>query len=169
MLRLSKLADYAVVVLVRLSHHDGEVTTSPTLAQATGVPEPTVAKVLKALCAAGLVASTRGARGGYRLVRPLHAIPVAVVIRAIDGPISLTACVDGATGGCEAQEICPRAGALGPGQRGDPRRPDPYHAGPDGRAAALRRRPRRPPSRPSSPCPSSSCRVRPRCLPLPRP
>ncbi len=114
MLRLSKLADYAVVVLVRLSHHDGEVTTSPTLAQATGVPEPTVAKVLKALGAAGLVASTRGARGGYRLARSLHAIPVAAVIDAIDGPISLTACVDGATGGCEAQETCPIRGRWDP-------------------------------------------------------
>jgi FeS assembly SUF system regulator len=114
MLRLSKLTDYAVVVLVRLSHHDGEVTTSPTLAQATGVPEPTVAKVLKALCAAGLVASQRGARGGYRLARPLESIPVATVITAIDGPISLTACVDGATGGCEAQEVCPIRGRWDP-------------------------------------------------------
>ena len=114
MLRLSKLADYAVVVLVRLSHHGGEVTTSPTLAQATGVPEPTVAKVLKALCAAGLVASTRGARGGYRLVRSLEAIPVSTVIVAIDGPISLAACVDGAIGGCEAQEKCPIRGRWDP-------------------------------------------------------
>ena len=114
MLRLSKLADYAVVVLVQLSHHGGEVTTSPTLAQATGVPEPTVAKVLKGLCAAGLVASTRGARGGYRLVRPLEAIPVSAVIVAIDGPISLAACVDGATGGCEAQEKCPIRGRWDP-------------------------------------------------------
>lgn len=105
MLRLSKLTDYAVVVLVRLSHQ-GKVTTSPTLAHATGVPEPTVAKVLKALCANGLVASQRGARGGYRLARPLSSIPIASVITAIDGPISLTACVDGATGGCEAQEKC---------------------------------------------------------------
>ena len=113
MLRLSKLTDYAVVVLVRLSHH-ADVTTSPTLAQATGVPEPTVAKVLKALGASGLVLSQRGARGGYRLARPLSAIPIAAVITAIDGPISLTACVDGATGGCEAQEICPVRGRWDP-------------------------------------------------------
>ena len=113
MLRLSKLTDYAVVVLVRLSHED-RLTTSPALAQSTGVPEPTVAKVLKALCADGLVASQRGARGGYRLARPLAAIPVARVITAIDGPISLTACVDGATGGCEAQSTCPIRGRWDP-------------------------------------------------------
>ncbi len=113
MLRLSKLTDYAVVVLVRLSHH-GEVTTSPTLAQATGIPEPTVAKVLKALGGAGLVTSQRGARGGYRLGRPLDTIDIARVITAIDGPISLTACVDGATGGCEAESVCQIRGRWDP-------------------------------------------------------
>ena len=113
MLRLSKLTDYAVVVLVRLSRHD-EVTTSPPLAQAPGIPEPTVAKVLKALGGAGLVSSQRGARGGYRLARPLHKIDVASVIVAIDGPISLTACVDGATGGCEAEAVCQVRGRWDP-------------------------------------------------------
>ena len=113
MLRLSKLTDYAVVVLVQLDSSGG-VTTSPALAQETGVPEPTVAKVLKALAAAGLVTSHRGARGGYRLARALEEIPVARVIAAIDGPISLTACVDGATGGCEAQCQCPIRGRWDP-------------------------------------------------------
>jgi FeS assembly SUF system regulator len=113
MLRMSKLTDYAVVVLVQLSRHV-DVATSPALAQSTGIPEPTVAKVLKALCASGLVGSQRGARGGYRLVRALSAIPVASVITAIDGPITLTACVDGATGGCEAQVCCPIRGRWDP-------------------------------------------------------
>nr|WP_321983044.1 SUF system Fe-S cluster assembly regulator [uncultured Lichenicoccus sp.] len=113
MLRLSKLTDYAVVVLVRLDACHG-VTTSPSLAQDTGIPEPTVAKVLKALAAAELVVSQRGARGGYRLALPLHRIPVAEVISAIDGPISLAACVDGATGGCEAQGLCPIRGRWDP-------------------------------------------------------
>ncbi|MCQ8241373.1 SUF system Fe-S cluster assembly regulator [Rhizosaccharibacter radicis] len=109
MLRLSRLTDYAVVVLVRLGQEDG-VATAPSLAGSTGVPEPTVAKVLKAMAAHGMVASQRGARGGYRLARPLDRIPVSDVIAAIDGPISLTACVDGATGGCEAQHCCPIRG-----------------------------------------------------------
>jgi len=113
MLRLSKLTDYAVVVLVRLESSGG-VTTSPCLSQDTGIPEPTVAKVLKALAASGLVASQRGARGGYRLARPLEQIPVASVIAAIDGPISITACVDGAVGGCEAENACPVRGRWDP-------------------------------------------------------
>ena len=112
MLRLSKLTDYAVVVLTCLS--EGErvlgrpdaVQTTPRIAGATGVPEPTVAKVLKALSVANLVASQRGARGGYRLTRSLGDITIADVIAAIDGPIALTACVDGAGGSCDVEGRC---------------------------------------------------------------
>src|SRR5579872_5799945 len=113
MLRLSKLTDYAVVVLVRLSREEG-VRTSPGIAVATGIPEPTVAKVLKTLASGGLVASQRGARGGYRLLRPLSAIPIADVIAAIDGPIALAACVDGSPTECEAQGLCPVRGRWDP-------------------------------------------------------
>jgi FeS assembly SUF system regulator len=113
MLRLSKLTDYAVVVLVRLSRGSG-VQTSPGVSAATGIPEPTVAKVLKALGSRGLVASQRGAHGGYRLLRPLAAIPIADVIAAIDGPIALTACVEGAVGGCDVEGICPMRGRWDP-------------------------------------------------------
>jgi FeS assembly SUF system regulator len=108
MLRLSRLTDYAVVALVRLSGAEG-VATSPGIAAATGIPEPTVAKVLKALGSSGLVLSTRGAHGGYRLARPLTSISVAEVIVAIDGPIALTSCVDGGSG-CESMSLCPVAG-----------------------------------------------------------
>lgn len=105
MLRLSKLADYAVVVLVRLSRGDA-VQTSPGIAAATGLPEPTVAKVLKALTSGGLVTSQRGARGGYRLTRALTAIQVADVVAAIDGPVHITACVEGSHGSCDTLSQC---------------------------------------------------------------
>ena len=111
MFRLSKLTDYAVAVLVRLSR-DSVVQTSPGIAAAIGIPEPTVAKVLKAMASSGLVVSQRGARGGYRLARTLGAIPVSDVIAAIDGPIALTACVDG--GECEAGCLCPMRGRWDP-------------------------------------------------------
>ncbi len=119
MLRLSKLTDYAVVVLTRLGEAEPQSVqaapqmapqtapqTAPGIARATGVPEPTVAKVLKALAQANLVAATRGARGGYRLTRPFGTIAIADVIAAIDGPIALTACVDGAATGCEVACQC---------------------------------------------------------------
>jgi FeS assembly SUF system regulator len=108
MLRLSKLTDYAVVVLLRLGTESraGAVQTSTGLSLATGVPEPTVAKVLKALSATGLVVSTRGARGGYRLAQPLGAVSIADVIASIDGPIALTACVDGSASTCDMSDVC---------------------------------------------------------------
>jgi FeS assembly SUF system regulator len=113
MLRLSKLTDYAVVVLVRLAGMEG-VQTSPGIAAATGIPEPTVAKVLKTLAGGDLVSSQRGARGGYRLNRPLATIPIADVIAAVDGPIALTACVEGSASECESQGLCPMRGRWDP-------------------------------------------------------
>lgn len=107
MLKLSRLADYAVVILVNLGEQDG-VVTSPALAAETGVPEPTVAKVLKVLSAHKFVLSQRGAKGGYRLARPLSEISVASVIAAVDGKISLTACVDG--GECDTGVSCGMCG-----------------------------------------------------------
>lgn len=112
-LRVSKLTDYAVVVLSRLEA-EGGVQTAPGLAAATGLGEPTVAKVLKMLSQAGLVEGQRGARGGYRLLRPLAQVPLAEVIVAIDGPIALTACVDGGFGLCEAEHVCPVRGRWDP-------------------------------------------------------
>ncbi|WP_270934031.1 SUF system Fe-S cluster assembly regulator [Falsiroseomonas oryzae] len=113
MLRVSKLTDYAVVVLSRLEA-EGGVQTAPGLASATGLGEPTVAKVLKMLAQAGLVEGLRGARGGYRLTRPLAQLPLSEVIVAIDGPIALTACVDGGFGLCEAEHVCPVRGRWDP-------------------------------------------------------
>ncbi len=114
MFRLSKLADYATVVLVRLGQAGADgVQTSPGIAAGTGIPEPTVAKVLKAMAGHTLVVSQRGARGGYRLGRPLGSITVADVIEAIDGPIALTACVDGG-GSCESGCLCALRGRWDP-------------------------------------------------------
>ncbi len=116
MLRLSKLTDYAVVVLARLGA-EGGVRTAPGLAAGTRIAEPTVAKVLKILAHHDLVEGQRGARGGYRLTRPLAAIPLAEVIAAIEGPIALTACVDNGMGQCEAEGVCAVRGRWDPVNR----------------------------------------------------
>jgi len=115
-LRLSKMTDYATVLLTQLGRGAGPpgVQTTPALAAATGLPEPTVAKVLRLLSQAEVVVSQRGARGGYALARPLGQIAVADVIAAVDGPIALTACVDGAAGGCEVESLCPVRGRWDP-------------------------------------------------------
>ena len=113
MLKLSKMTDYAVVILTRLSE-DAAVQTAPGIAAITGVPEPTVAKVLKCLAGQSLVVSQRGARGGYRLARPISSIAIADVVTAIEGPIALVACVEGSASACEAHCRCPVQGRWDP-------------------------------------------------------
>lgn len=110
MIRLNRLTDYGVVLLVQLARSDGQVQTATQLASANGVPLPTAAKLLKQLAASGLVASHRGAAGGYALGRPAEHISVAEIVAALEGPIALTACVDGSIEHCGVEAICPMRG-----------------------------------------------------------
>jgi len=110
MLRLSKLTDYAVVVMTEMLRAPVAVMTAGELAARTGVPAPTVQKILKLLARDGLMVSTRGASGGYALARPAAHISVADIIAAVDGPITLTDCVGGAEGCCDVEGLCPMRG-----------------------------------------------------------
>ena len=84
--------------------------TAQDISHDTGVPLPTVAKILNALARESLISSHRGAAGGYSLERQPAEITVADIIQAIEGPIALTACVDGTTGQCEVENLCPMRG-----------------------------------------------------------
>lgn len=110
MFRLNRLTDYAIVILSQMSHDIGVVNSAGSLAATTQVPVPTVSKILKLLSAAGVVTSHRGVAGGYSLDRPAAGVSVAEIIQSLEGPIALTACVDGATDGCEAENHCPISG-----------------------------------------------------------
>jgi len=92
MLRISKLTDYAVLVMVELSAETGSVLSAQALADRCGLEVPTVSKVMKMLARSGLVKSFRGPNGGYRAGRSPEAISVADVICAIEGPIAMTEC-----------------------------------------------------------------------------
>ncbi len=92
MLRISKLTDYATVVMAVLAQDSGQRLPASAMAERTGLEMPTVAKVLKTLARAGLVESIRGAHGGYRLTDAPERIRVAAIIRAMEGPIALTEC-----------------------------------------------------------------------------
>lgn len=95
-MRLSNLADYAVVTMAAAARHCGGARTSAAeLAAETGLPVPTVQKVVSKLSAAGLLRSVRGAKGGLQLARPAAAITLADIVEAVEGPIALTACVEG--------------------------------------------------------------------------
>lgn len=106
MLRISKLTDYAVVLLGSLAEIPSALVSASGLSERTGLPEPTVAKILKLLAGGGIVVSVRGAQGGYRMERQAQQITLAEVITAIDGPVSLTACVEGSTESCSFAHNC---------------------------------------------------------------
>ena len=107
-MRLSSLADYAVVMMSAAARHCGGIArlNATVLAEETGVPLPTVQKLVSRLSAAGLIESTRGTGGGFRLSRPPASINLAEIIEAVEGPIALTSCVEGATQDCCVEQSC---------------------------------------------------------------
>ena len=92
MLRISKLTDYATVLMAQLLDHSEQPQSATLLAEQTRLELPTTAKVLKTLARARLVESVRGVNGGYRLTTPAEQISIAAIIRAMEGPIALTEC-----------------------------------------------------------------------------
>jgi FeS assembly SUF system regulator len=105
MLRISKLTDYATVILAALAEQPDKLHTAAALAARTRVAAPTVSKLLKQLHHAGLVASTRGLHGGYQLARPASAISAAAILDALEGPLALTDCSVG-HGLCGIEDTC---------------------------------------------------------------
>ena len=107
-MRLSSLADYAVVMMTAAARHCGGLArvNATSLAQETGVPLPTAQKLVSRLSSAGLIESTRGTGGGFRLARPPATITLADIVEAIDGPIALTSCVEHAGGDCAIDGTC---------------------------------------------------------------
>ncbi len=107
-MRLSSLADYAVVMMTAAARHCGGLArvNATTLAQETGVPLPTAQKLVSRLSSAGLIESTRGTGGGFRLSRPPATITLADIIEAVEGPIALTACVEKGEHDCCIEQSC---------------------------------------------------------------
>ena len=107
-MRLSSLADYAVVMMSAAARHCGGVArlNATALAEETGLPLPTVQKLVSRLSAAGLIESARGTGGGFRLSRPAAAISLADIVEAIEGPIAMTSCVDSGRHDCCIEENC---------------------------------------------------------------
>lgn len=106
MIRLTNLADYAVVVMSAAARAPDPRLSAGSVAAATGLPVPTVAKLMGSLTKAGLLASSRGPSGGFRLARAPAAITLADVVEAIDGPIALTSCAHDAASDCAIEGAC---------------------------------------------------------------
>lgn len=105
MLRISRLTDYATVILATLAQEPGRVQTAACLADQTRLALPTVSKLLKQLQRAGLVTSTRGLRGGYQLARSATEITASEILDALEGPFAITDCASG-QGNCGIEKSC---------------------------------------------------------------
>ena len=120
-MRLSHLADYAVVLMTAAARRDaGERLSATELSAETGVPLPTTQKLMGQLTSAGLLDSARGAAGGFSLSRPATDISLADIVEAVEGPIAMTVCSEGRTD-CALDAHCrvkPHMGVVGNAVRG---------------------------------------------------
>jgi len=92
MLRISKMADYGTIILTSMAKEPERTRSVADIGSATGLPAPSVSKILKILIHEGIVVSLRGTKGGYKLARPPAEISTAQILQAIDGPIGMTEC-----------------------------------------------------------------------------
>ncbi|ADV26950.1 transcriptional regulator, BadM/Rrf2 family [Pseudoxanthomonas suwonensis 11-1] len=106
MLRVTKLTDYATVVLTVLAARPGEVLSAAELAEQSGLEQPTVSKLLKPLAQAGLVEGLRGVRGGYRLSRDADRITLIEIVEAMEGPLAMTECSQAGANQCGIAHQC---------------------------------------------------------------
>ena len=120
-MRLSHLADYAVVLMTAAARRNAGARLSATeLSLDTGVPLPTAQKLMGQLATAGLLDSARGAAGGFSLSRPATEISLADIVEAVEGPIAMTVCSEGRTD-CALDAHCrvkPHMGVVGSAVRG---------------------------------------------------
>ena len=92
MLKISKLADYATVIMTFLAQHPNHRYSATAIAEQTHLGVPTVTKLLKRLAEHQLLKSIRGTQGGYQLNLLPQTINVAKIIAAVDGDFGITEC-----------------------------------------------------------------------------
>jgi FeS assembly SUF system regulator len=108
MIRLSRLTDYGIVLMSHFAQMEPvQMLTARELAEKSGIPLPTVSKLLKLLSKSDLISSHRGTKGGYSLVRKAHEISVAEMIDVLEGPIAMTECSSHGNHFCGLELVCP--------------------------------------------------------------
>jgi FeS assembly SUF system regulator len=105
MIRISRMADYALLVVSKMRGFE-ELITLERLCELTTLPLPTLRKLMRALTHSNLVKSVRGPQGGYKLSRRPDQMSIAEIIEAIDGPIALTECAKSDGGDCQIASTC---------------------------------------------------------------
>ena len=110
MLRITKQADYGIVLLTRMASDPDRLYTANEMAAEAGLPHPIVSKVLKLLVRGGVLSSHRGVKGGYSLNRSAEEITVFDIVTVLEGPIAITECIDDSPSECSQEPHCPVRG-----------------------------------------------------------
>jgi Rrf2 family protein len=105
-MQITRQADYAVRAVLHLARNGDQRTATSAIAEEQRIPPSFLAKIVSQLSIAGLLHTSRGARGGVTLARNPKDITLLEVIEAIDGPIQLNECV-GENGSCSFDDECP--------------------------------------------------------------
>lgn len=115
MLSLTRKTDYALIALCHMVGQEDRVCTAREIAERHGLPQSLLMNVLKSLSQSDLVASTRGAKGGYKLGKGPTEITLAAIISAVEGPVKFVQCAthqDGDDPACDIMESCPIRGPV---------------------------------------------------------
>ncbi len=102
----ASISDFSRMMSAASRHCGQSRINAAQLAEETGIPVPTVQKLVSKLSAAGLLRSVRGAGGGFRLARPAAAVTLADIIEAVEGPIAMTSCVESGKHDCGMEGNC---------------------------------------------------------------
>lgn len=106
MLKITRLADYSVLIICAFEGKKDRVVSASYIIRKTGLQKATVNKVLAILVKKGILSAYRGAKGGYKTVRRLEEISIKELIEAMEGPVSLTDCIDNNARDCNLFDLC---------------------------------------------------------------
>ena len=106
MLKITRLADYSVLIICRFSMIKNQILSAPQISKETGISQATVNKLLSLLVKGNILEASRGSKGGYRPTRKLEDISIKEIIEAIEGPVQLTNCIDNKSDKCNLTHIC---------------------------------------------------------------
>ena len=108
MIKVSRMADYAILLVCKMSNDENKVYSSQELSILTSLKITTISKILTKLTKANVTDSIRGVSGGYKLTMQAEDISVGNIIDIIDGKVALTVCVEeGENHNCDLVSLCP--------------------------------------------------------------
>ena len=108
MIKVSRMADYAILLVCKMSNDENKVYSSQELSIITSLKITTISKILTKLTKANVTDSIRGVSGGYKLTMKAGDISVGNIIDIIDGKVALTVCVEeGENHNCNLVSLCP--------------------------------------------------------------